>query len=85
MNKFLVVNGFTAKSGDCYVSGHFWSDQYKKWTDSKKRDGSYGPSLLPVSADQLSQIIGKIDKGLVVDVDVDGYDGSRPIWKIVKI
>jgi len=81
--KFLVVSIFTAKDGTTYLSGHFWSDQYNKWLDSKQKDGSFGKSLVKADKAKADKLVDKLSSGLVVELEVSGYNGNFPIWSLV--
>lgn len=81
--KFLVVKLFySQKSKKYFASGYFWNDDRKVWSDQRKSDGSYGPSLLEVSKEYFDDNCDDLIVGLVSDAVVSGYRGQYPVFTL---
>lgn len=83
--KFLIINTIKGKDGTkWYASGKMWSDDKRRWTDQKQKEG-FGDYLIEITGAEYGKLTEQLTepKAFVVDAYVKSYnDYGFPIWAL---
>lgn len=84
--KFLVLGLIKSKNnGKNYAVGRMWSEEHKKWNQTKNSDGSYGDRLIEVPDAFYNKLLKTYETGSVIIADayIKGHnDFDYPVWAL---